>query len=196
MALDLTLYVAPPGFEQFIAKATAEPEYASYLQFVPHMLSRQSFNTQGDLIMKELAKDVAAAKKRYPPTLKNIVLEDESRVSCTLDHLLTAVAATRGMRCERPLWHGGRRPGADAITGMSPMLLTDAPEVRRLASFFAGTEEKDLYACYDYALLEAAGVYKLTRPDDMECLMVYWRLVKEFFNQTAVHSLPVISMVV
>ncbi|RZJ89517.1 MAG: DUF1877 family protein [Hymenobacter sp.] len=177
MALDLTLCLVPKQIEVLLSKAAHNADYAEWMQFIPEILKgSQPFGFQ-DKDFIQLKKDVASLKGFFQFT-EDHYFYDTCRCFSTIDYLLDAhIRATASSVQPALLWEGGTKyPGVTAGQGMS-IKLYDKATIEDIYLLLVDLEFSDLLVHYDYEKMQEIGVYKLTRPENLEMLeLAFWEI--------------------
>jgi len=181
VALDLTLCLIPTQIEALFAKAINNPAYAEWISSIPSIIKdpdRFDFQDEGLIQLKE---DVAALKDFYRFT-DDHYFYDVSRCSSTIDYLLNEhLRATHGSVPPSLLWEGGNKyPSITAGQGI-PTSLYDKAQVESIFHLLVALKFSDLRVHYDYEKMQEAGVYKLTRPENLEALEETFYQIKDIF---------------
>jgi hypothetical protein len=183
MALDLTLCLVPKQIEVLLAKSTANAAYAELLSLIPSLLKNSHtfdfWDKDSDLVQVE--KDVAELKKFYHFT-DNHYLYDSSRCSSTIDYLLNEhIRATTGDTPPSLLWEGGTANLIIKAPQGMPVSLYNTAQIEEACYLLGDLEFSELLVHYDYEKMLEAGVYKLTRPENLAILELTFYEIQDIF---------------
>lgn len=177
MALDLTLCLVPKQIEVLFSKAAHNTDYAEWIQSIPSLLKdARPFDSQDEYYI-QLKRDVAALKEFHQFT-EDHCFYDTYRCFSTIDYLLDEhIRATASSVQPALLWEGGTKyPGVTAGQGMS-IKLYDKAAIEEIYLLLVDLEFSDLLVHYDYEKMQEIGVYKLTRPENLEMLeLAFWEI--------------------